>query len=91
MFQLVRVFTYKQPEPYNNCKKDLSSFDSFDSDIFRFIINLTGYKYRQKDCFEYCFSQDMIQKCNLSSALTKSDSFFASIFMSCEYLHFLPF
>lgn len=71
-----RVFDYKQPEPYNNCKSDLNSINSFDSDVFRFMINSTEYSYRQKDCFEYCLTNKIFQECNITIALIRNDIFF---------------
>lgn len=61
-----RIFTYKLEEPHNNCKKNLDRIDSFDSDIFKLMISTRKYNYRQKDCFDYCISKELINKCNLT-------------------------
>ena len=62
-----RVFTYKLDEPFNNCKKDLTNVNSFESDIFKFMITSTNYSYRQKDCLDYCIGRELINKCNLTT------------------------
>lgn len=68
-----RVFINKLEYPYNECLKDLSKIDSFDSNVFRFMINSTQYSYRQKDCFDYCIAQEMMRKCNLTGPLDRYD------------------
>jgi hypothetical protein len=65
-----RIFTYKEDEPYSQCKKDLNSTKS---DIYQFMTESTSYIYRQKDCIEYCIGKYIIEKCNITSNLTKRD------------------
>ena len=57
-----RVFTSKLEEPYNKCIKELSIVNDYNSEIYEFMINSTNYTYRQKDCFDYCISQELINK-----------------------------
>lgn len=64
-----RVFTYKLEEPHNKCKKDLTNVDSFDSDIFKFMLTSTNYSYRQKDCFDYCIGREFNKQCNLTARI----------------------
>ena len=64
-----RIFTYKLEEPHNDCKKNLDKIDSFDSHIYRLMINTRNYSYRQKDCFDYCVSNEFINQCNISVKL----------------------
>lgn len=64
-----RVFTYKLGEPYNNCKKDLTSLDSFNSDLYKFMISESKYGYRQKDCFDNCIGRELLNKCNLTGQI----------------------
>ena len=66
-----RIFSSKLGEPYNKCIKDVKSVDSYDSSLFRSIINKTGYKYRQKDCFDYCLGQKIIVACPNETILFK--------------------
>jgi hypothetical protein len=58
-----RVFTYKLEEPYNNCIKDVSHADAFDSELFKFILTNTSYSYTQKYCFDYCIGRELIKQC----------------------------
>jgi hypothetical protein len=64
-----RIFTYKLEEPYNDCLKNLDHIDSFHSDIYKLMLNKNKYKYRQKDCFDYCVAKQFINKCQLSFEL----------------------
>ncbi len=48
-----RVFDSKLEYPYNDCYKNLNQMDSFDSDLFRSILNSTDFTYHQMDCFDY--------------------------------------
>jgi hypothetical protein len=56
-------------QPYNACLKDVKSVDSFDSDIYRYIIQSTNYSYRQKDCFEYCIGKEFYQYLNITNKI----------------------
>lgn len=62
---LNRVFNYKLEKPFNNCFKNLTTVDSFDSDIFRFMIKSFEYSYRQKDCVDFCIGKEFIKQCKL--------------------------
>ena len=62
-----RVYSNKLGEPYNNCIKDVKSSSSFDSDLFKFMINNRNYSYRQQDCFGYCIGQEFINHFNIST------------------------
>jgi hypothetical protein len=48
-----RIFTSKLEEPFNNCIKNLDKTDSFDSDVYKIMVETRNYTYRQKDCFDY--------------------------------------
>ena len=61
-----RVFSSKLDNPYNVYLKDVRSLDSFDSDLYRFIIQNTSYSYRQQDCFDYCIGREMLKRLNHS-------------------------
>jgi hypothetical protein len=62
-----RIFTYKLGLPYNNCLKDVKSIDSFDSDLYRYIIQSTNYSYKQTDCFNYCFGRELYNYLNMTN------------------------
>ena len=62
-------FYVKLGEPYNECKEDLKSKNSFDSDIFREMIN-SNITYAQWDCFNYLAFENSSKKCNCTANLT---------------------
>jgi hypothetical protein len=64
-----KIFTNKLGEPYNDCIKDIKSIDSYDSDLFRYIIQSTNYTYRQKDCFEYCIGRQIYKRINITDKI----------------------
>jgi len=64
-----KTFTNKLGEPYNDCIKDVKSIDSFDSDLFRYIIQSTNYSYRQTDCFDYCIGREINKQKNLTNKI----------------------
>lgn len=58
-----RFFTKKEPYPYSECVDNLDSPDSYDSYLYRKTLEI--YKvYRQRDCFDLCFQDSVIQECN---------------------------
>lgn len=54
-----KIFNSKLNNPFNNCLKDVSSFQGNRS-IIDFILS-TGQTYSQVRCFELCFDLDYIQ------------------------------
>jgi hypothetical protein len=64
-----RVFNHKLGHPYSNCLEDVSLIDSYDSDLYRFILNNTKYAYRQKDCFNYCFGREYYKFNNITNKI----------------------
>jgi hypothetical protein len=64
-----RVFTNRLGEPYNNCVKDLSSLNLFESKFVHHILKKTNISYRQVDCFDLCMAQNILNKCNISQSL----------------------
>ncbi len=65
--KIKRTFTYKLGEPFNNCLKDVKSIDSFDSDLFRYILKSTNYSYRQEDCFMYYTGIELFKYFNITN------------------------
>ena len=64
-----RVFTNRLGEPYNNCVKDLSNLNLFQSKFVQHILIKTNISYRQVDCFDLCMAQHILDKCNISQSL----------------------
>jgi hypothetical protein len=62
-----RIFKEKLPYPYSNCIKDVSS--SYNSLLVKHILTKTNSLYRQKDCFNLCRSQYIINDCSLTVPL----------------------
>lgn len=46
-------------EPYNECLENLSSIDSFDSDLYRHTIQ-NDYTYHQANCFDLCACKNLV-------------------------------
>jgi len=65
--KIKRIFKEILPYPYNNCIKDVSS--SYNSPLVNHILTKSNSSYRQKDCFNICQSQFMINNCNLTVSL----------------------
>jgi len=78
-----RIFTYKLEEPHNDCYKNLDHVDSFNSNIYKLMLNNSKYKYRQKDCFDYCFAEQFINKCDLTAKL---DNYIILLDENWEYI-----
>ena len=57
-----RVFAENLPSPYNDCKPNLNSIESSDSDFTKIIIN-SNQTYSQKECFDLCLQNLIIKKC----------------------------
>ena len=64
---LDRTFNLKLENPYNDCKSNLNSIDSFDSLYFKEIIK-SNRTYTQKDCFDLCLQDSLIYTCGCYSA-----------------------
>ena len=64
-----KKFSNKLGEPYNECIKDLKSIDSYDSDLFRYMIQSTNYSYRQTDCFDYCIGRELNKQMNITDKI----------------------
>jgi len=73
-----RIFSYKLGLPYNNCLKDVKSIDSFDSDLYRYIIQSTNYSYRQTDCFMYYAGQKLYNYLNITNKIDRWENIVAA-------------
>jgi hypothetical protein len=67
--QIRRKFNHKLGHPYSNCLEDVSLIDSYDSDLYRFILNNTKYAYRQNDCFNYCLGREYYKFNNITNKI----------------------
>jgi len=54
-----QIFNYRQPDPYNDCQKNLKFFESP-------ILKDVNISYRQKDCFDLKFLEKFSTICNYS-------------------------
>jgi hypothetical protein len=66
---VTRTFINKLGLPYNNCLKDVKSIDSFESDIFKYMIHSTNYSYRQTDCIDYCLGRQIYKFMNITNKI----------------------
>jgi hypothetical protein len=62
-----RTFLSKLGLPFNNCIKNVTSLDTYDSDLYRYILESTKYKYTQKDCFDYCMGTELNKYFNITN------------------------
>jgi hypothetical protein len=61
---ITRTFRYKLPDPYSDCRKNVSQYTSSDSYYFKFIIdNMNNTLYTQTLCYQVCFQDLVNQKC----------------------------
>ena len=61
-FIVNRQWSNKLPKPYNDCYDDLTTNSSYDSVLYREIIN-ANLTYRQLDCFWLCYQKRNIEIC----------------------------
>jgi hypothetical protein len=61
-----RVFSTKLGNPYNNCLNNLKSLNSFNSELYKYIIKSTNFSYTQYDCFSYCMGREFYKYLNYS-------------------------
>ncbi len=66
-----KIFSHKLGQPYNNCLKNVKSIDSFDSDLYRYILKSTNYSYRQEDCFMYYVGLELNKHLNFSNKIDR--------------------
>jgi hypothetical protein len=64
--KIKRIFKERLPYPYNDCIQNVSSYNSL---LVKHILTKTYSSYRQKDCYNLCQSQYMINNCNLTVPL----------------------
>ncbi len=47
----------------------MTDLESFDSDLYRFMLTSTEYSYRQTDCFDYCMGRELNKNFNISNKI----------------------
>lgn len=57
-----REFIYKYEQPYSECVRDILD-RSFNSELYKKIIESANKSYRRKDCYDLCFQKYLIKKC----------------------------
>jgi hypothetical protein len=62
-----RTFSSKLGLPFNDCIKNVTSFDSHGSIFYRYILESTKYQYTQKDCFDYCMGTELNKYFNITN------------------------
>jgi hypothetical protein len=64
---VTRTFRFKLEKPYSNCRKDVSKYESTDSDYYKFILTqLQNTQYSRRLCYEVCYQDLANSKCNCS-------------------------
>lgn len=66
IIKIEREFVQRLSKPYNDCIKQ-NNLD-YISDLYQYFIR-NNKTYLQKDCFEFCVEQEMIESCNCSVKL----------------------
>jgi len=64
-----RTFSSKLGLPFNSCIKNVTSLESYDSDLYRYILESTKYQYTQKDCFDYCMGSELNKHFNKTNKI----------------------
>ncbi len=67
--EIKRVHTNKLNVPSSFCLKDTTSLNSFDSDLYRYMITSTNFTYNQKDCFNYHLGREMNKYLNITNKI----------------------
>ncbi len=73
-----KIFTSKLDLPYNRCIKDTNSSKSFDSDLFRYLVENSKFSYSQDSCINYCIGREI----NIYFNISKKPDDFLNIFYS---------
>jgi hypothetical protein len=67
--EIKRIHTNKLNVPSSFCLKDTTSLNSFDSDLYRYMITSTNFTYNQKDCFNYHLGREMNKYLNITNKI----------------------
>jgi hypothetical protein len=55
-----RVVSSRKSKPYSDCVEDIGKYGSVFTDAFL----KQGVKYRQMDCFNYCYQRAIVNNCS---------------------------
>lgn len=66
-----REFITKKAQPYSECSEILDSIDSFDSHLYKTIID-SGKPYKREMCYDLCLQERIIEKCKCQDVISFS-------------------
>jgi hypothetical protein len=84
--EIKRILTNKLNVPSSFCLKDTTSLNSFDSDLYRYMITSTNFTYSQKDCFDYYLGREMNKHLNITNKIENSMTVLSKNFHAAELL-----
>jgi hypothetical protein len=67
-----RIDSQKLDKPFSDCIKDVTSIDSFDSSLYKYILNSTNYSYTQEYCLDLCRGRETNKYFNISNKIDSS-------------------
>jgi hypothetical protein len=84
--EMKRIHTNKLNVPSSFCLKDTTSLNSFDSELYRYMITSTNFTYSQKDCFDYYLGREMNKHLNITNKIENSMTVLSKNFHASELL-----
>jgi hypothetical protein len=66
--KIKKEFSSKLGLPFNNCIKDVTSLDSYDSVLYRYILQ-NSITYTQNVCFDYCIGREFYNYLNITDKI----------------------
>ena len=67
-----RIDSQKLDEPFSDCIKDITSIDSFNSNLYKYILKSTNYSYTQEYCLDLCRGRETYKYFNISNKIDSS-------------------
>ena len=64
-----RIDSQKLDEPFSDCIKDITSIDSFNSNLYKYILKSTNYSYTQEYCLDLCRGREINKYFNISNKI----------------------
>ncbi len=74
-----KQLSFKLDKPYNDCIKNTSSLSSSDSMFYKHIVKSTKFRYRQKDCLQFCIGHEMLMHYNMSNQFKIADDHLGNV------------
>ena len=72
-----RAKIIKQPYPYSECTANLTSPESYESDIYKALLNTSSAHYDLKSCQQMCYQKHLGKRCNCRD--TRSPPFYSEM------------